>query len=297
MPRSAERTNGSPARPGRLLAAALVLAALAPGCQSYRSFKERHNLARLFNSSYDDPQAQAKFDNARQLFAEQKYDSARELFKELADNQSNNRDLAESARFLQAECRRLKSEYPEAVDTYHKLLMDFPTGAHRREACVRIFEITDYWLDDFRDELDRRKDEKGVLRWRPGWPKAADPSHPQTDQEGRALQALEYVHTHDVTGPVADKALFWCGYVNIVRGNFQEADHFFSQLVELHKESPLRPQAIAFAIQAKNNATGGAVYDGRKCAEALQLVHVAEATVPELTQNPEMAERLTRARF
>src|SRR5439155_4755337 len=39
------------------------------------------------------------------------------------------------------------------------------------------------------------------------------------------------------------------------------------------------------------------VYDGRKCAEALQLVHVAEATVPELTQNPEMAEKLTRARF
>src|SRR5205823_7889875 len=130
-----------------------------------------------------------------------------------------------------------------------------------------------------------------------GWPKAADPSHPQTDQEGRALQALEYVHTHDVTGPVADKALFWCGYVNFVRGNFQEADHFFSQLVELHKESPLRPQAIAYAIQAKNNATGGAVYDTRKCAEALQLVQVAEASVPELTQNPEMADKLTRAKF
>ena len=297
MPRSAERTNGSPARPGRLIAAALVLVALAPGCQSYRSFKERHNLARLFNSSFDDPHAQEKFAKGQQLFAEQKYDSAREVFKELADNQSNNRDLAENARFLQAECRRLKSEYPEAVDTYHKLLMDFPTGAHRREACVRIFEISDYWLDDFRDELERRKDEKGVLRWHPSWPKAGDSSHPQTDQEGRALEALEHVHTHDVTGPVADKALFWCGYVNFIRGNFQEADHFFSQLVELHKESPLRPQAIAYAIQAKNNATGGAVYDGRKCAEALQLVHVAEATVPELTQNPEMAEKLTRARF
>ena len=65
----------------------------------------------------------------------------------------------------------------------------------------------------------------------------------------------------------------------------------------MHKDSPLRPQAIAFAIQAKNNATGGADYDGRKCAEALQLVHVAEATVPELTQDPEMAAKLTRAKF
>jgi hypothetical protein len=65
----------------------------------------------------------------------------------------------------------------------------------------------------------------------------------------------------------------------------------------MHRESPLRPEALAYAIQAKNNATGGAVYDGRKCAEALQLIHVAEATVPELTQNPEMADKLTRAKF
>jgi hypothetical protein len=50
-------------------------------------------------------------------------------------------------------------------------------------------------------------------------------------------------------------------------------------------------------VQAKNNATGGAIYDGRKCAEALHLVQMAEATVPEITQDPAMAERMTRARF
>ena len=111
------------------------------------------------------------------------------------------------------------------------------------------------------------------------------------------LEAFERVHTQDFTGPDSDKAIFWCGYVNFVRGNFQEADHFFSQLVELHKESPLRPQALSYAIQAKNNATGGADYDGRKCAEALQLVYIAEASVPELTQNPELAAKLTRAKF
>jgi tetratricopeptide (TPR) repeat protein len=128
-------------------------------------------------------------------------------------------------------------------------------------------------------------------------PDPFDPTRPLFDTEGEALKALENAHTHDIGGPNADKALFWCGYVHFYRGRFEDADHFFSQLVELHKDSPLRPQAIAYAIQAKNNATGGAVYDGRKCAEALQLVHVAEATVPELTQNPEMAEKLTRARF
>jgi hypothetical protein len=183
------------------------------------------------------------------------------------------------------------------VDTYHKLLQDFPTDPHRREACQRMYEVADYWLDDFRDELEKRADEKGILRWHPRWPNPFDRSKPFLDQEGRTLQALENIHTQDVTGPMADKALFWCGYVNFVRGNFQESDHFFSMLVEMHKESPLRPQAIAYAIQAKNNATGGAVYDARKCAEALQLVHMAEATVPELTQDPAMADKLTRAKF
>jgi hypothetical protein len=68
-------------------------------------------------------------------------------------------------------------------------------------------------------------------------------------------------------------------------------------LVELHPESRWRPQAIAYAVQAKNNATGGATYDGRKCAEALHLVQMAEASVPEITQDPAMAERMNRARF
>jgi hypothetical protein len=68
-------------------------------------------------------------------------------------------------------------------------------------------------------------------------------------------------------------------------------------MVELHKESPLRAQALAYAIQAKNNSTGGADFDGRKCAEALQLVYMAEASVPELTQDPVMAAKLTRAKY
>jgi hypothetical protein len=85
--------------------------------------------------------------------------------------------------------------------------------------------------------------------------------------------------------------------VNFIRGNFDESDHFFSQLVELHKDSPLRPQAVVYAIQAKNNATGGSVYDGRKCAEAMHLLNIAESSMPELMNDPAMAERLTRAKF
>ena len=284
---------------GRLLLAAAALAALAPGCRTWQSFKERTNTIRtaLFDSGYDDPRATEKLASADDHFSAGDYKKAQELYRDLADNRNNPTDLAEQARFMQAECRFARGQYPQAVDTYHKLLMDFPTGAHRRESCARMYEIADYWLNDFRDELEKRKDEPGVLGWRPAWKDPFDTKRPLLGQEGRTLEALDRVWTHDMMGPLADKALFWCGYVNYVRGNFQEADHFFSTLVEVHKESPLRPQAMAYAIQSKNSATGGADYDSRKCAEALQLVHVAEATVPELTQDPAMAAKLTRAKF
>jgi outer membrane protein assembly factor BamD (BamD/ComL family) len=287
-----------PARWHTLATAGIALALLGTGCQTARSFKDRQaNFAKLFSSQYDDPKAEEKLAKAEQLFLEKKYPEARAIFKELADNTGNSAQLAEHARYMQAECRRFEGTYPEAVDTYNRLLKDFPTGVHRQEACARMFEIADYWLDDFRGEVENRKpNKKGIIGWRPGMPDVTDKTRPWIDQEGRALQALEHVHTQDPVGPLADKSLFWCGYVNYVRGNYMESDTFFSQLIDMHKDSPLRPQAIAYAIKAKNLSTGGASYDGKKCAQALQLITMAEASVPELTRDPKMANQLMEAK-
>jgi outer membrane protein assembly factor BamD (BamD/ComL family) len=290
-----------PPRRAWALVAAVGLAhlAVAPGCNTARSFKERFSAAtgKLTGANYDDPLAETKLQDAEELFNAKEYAKALELFRALADNKGNSAVLAERARYMQAECRYLLGQYPEACDTYHKVLNDFPSGTYRRECCARMFLICDYWLDDFRDELGRRSGEAGVLRWYPRWPDWRDRTKPRVDQEGRALESLQRIAMHDVKGPTADKALFWCGYVNFIRGNFSEADQFFSQLVAMHPDSKLRPQAMALAILAKNNATGGAVYDGRKCAEALQLIQVAEATVPEMANDPEMASKLMRAKF
>jgi TolA-binding protein len=284
------------------LAAAAALLAVGPGCNATRSFKQRAGVAanKLLRSNYDDPLAETKLQQAEELFTAGQYEKALPVFRSLADNQGNSAVLAERARFMQGECRFMAGQYPEAADTYYKVLADFAeSGAYRRDCSARIYQICDYWLNDFRDDRDRRvaRGESGILRWRPHWPDPRDRTRPAIDQEGRALEALQRVHVHDPNGPFADKALFWCGYVNFIRGNFSEADQFFSELESQYKDSPLRPQAITLAIQAKNNATGGAAYDGQKCAEALHLVHIAEASVPELTSNPEMAEKLTRAKF
>jgi outer membrane protein assembly factor BamD (BamD/ComL family) len=277
----------------------VVFMAMAPGCNTARSFKERLSTAtgRLTGSNFEDPMAETKMQNAEELFNSGEYKKAIEEFRALADNKGNSAILAERARFLQAECRYNLGQYPQACDTYHKVLNDFPAGVYHRDCCARMFAICDYWLDDFRYELEKRSGEQGVLRWHPKWPDWRDPTKPKVDQEGRATESLQRITTHDPKGPLAEKALFWCGYVNFVRGNFTEADNFFSQLVDTYPDSALRPQAIALAILAKNNATGGAVYDGRKCAEALRLIQIAEATIPEMANDPEMAAKLARAKF
>jgi hypothetical protein len=92
------------------------------------------------------------------------------------------------------------------------------------------------------------------------------------------------VHYSDITGPTADKALFLAGRVHFYRGDYREADHFFTQLIQMHKDSPLVPQALELAIIAKNHSTGGALYDGRKSAEALELVHTARNAYPEVAR-------------
>ena len=272
-----------------------VLALFGSGCTSttWKSFSNR--TAALVSATYEDNRSEEKLAHAEKLAQEGKYAEAQSLFKTLADNKGNNTLLCERARYMQAECRRMQREYPEAVATYNRLLQDFPTGIHRQQACTRMFEIADYWLDDFRDELEDRKNEKGLLIKQVSFPNVFDKTKPTFGIEDRALEALEHVHTHDIVGPTADQALFWCGYVNFVRGNFNEADQYFSQLVQLHKDSKYRSTALALAIQAKNNATGGADYDGRKCAEALRLVNQAKASLPEMTQDPEMREKLQKA--
>src|SRR5260370_7037967 len=53
----------------------------------------------------------------------------------------------------------------------------------------------------------------------------------------------------------------------------------------MHKTSPFAPKAVELAIIAKHMSTGGADYDGRKVAEARQLVHKALEVYPELAAN------------
>jgi outer membrane protein assembly factor BamD (BamD/ComL family) len=237
--------------------------------------------------------AEATLTGARDLFRCREYAKAEKIFDRIAANTKNAPHVAEEARFYEAECLRLQGHYPKAADTYNKLLMDFPSTSYREQAVQHMFDIANFWLEDTRRQMREVRERRDGKRWLvvPNffhW----DKSKPFMDEEGRAIEKLEQVRYNDITGPLADKALFLMGGVKFFNEDYLESDHYFSQLVEMHPNSPFAPQAVELAIISKHMSTGGADYDGRKVAEARQMVHTALGNYPELAaQKNEFLQR------
>ena len=98
---------------------------------------------------------------AEQVYKNGDFDKAGDMFGAIADDTKNRPEVAERARFYQAECLRRQGYYPKAVDTYHKLLQDFPAGLYREQAVGQMFMIASEWLQPVRDEIaDKNKPEK-----------------------------------------------------------------------------------------------------------------------------------------
>ncbi len=220
---------------------------------------------------------------AKELYRTGNFERAEEVFHYLGDNKKLPPSLAEEAMFYEAECLRHQERYPKAADTYHKTLNNFPSGAYREQCCQRLFDIANYWLEDTRTEMRETTEQKEGKRWVAWVPVAHwEKSKPLFDEEGRAVEALEWVEVNDISGPLADKSLFLAGSVKFYREDYREADHYFTQLVEQYKNSPLAPQAVELGIISKHMGTGGAEYDGRKVAEARQLINTALNNYPIL---------------
>lgn len=240
-----------------------------------------------------DGTAAAQLAGAQEFYRNGEYGKAERLFHKIADNTKNPPPVAEEARFYEAECLRRQARYPKAADTYNRMLNDFPSGAFRDQAIQRMFEIANYWLDDTRKEMEQMREYKDGKRW-VVWPEFMhlEKTKPLLDEEGRALEKLEQVRYNDMVGPLADKALFLAGSIKFFRKDYKDADSYYSQLVEMHPNSPFAPQALELAIISKQLSTGGAAYDGRKVAEARKLVDTALRNYPELvSQKTEFINR------
>jgi outer membrane protein assembly factor BamD (BamD/ComL family) len=230
--------------------------------------------------------AAAELAGAKELYRRGDYVNAERLFAKIANNTKNTAQIAEEARYYEADCLRLRSHYPKAADTYKKCLDDFPSGLKHDEANKHMFDIANYWLDETRKAMETAQQQKDGKRWFASsvafvhW---AD-TKPLLDMEGRAMDLLEYVHINDPVGPLGEKALFYMGSVKFFHEDYKEADHYFSQIPNTRPNSELAPKATELAIIAKQLSTGGPEYDGRKCLEARQMIDMALRNYPTLAE-------------
>src|SRR5262245_19002542 len=116
------------------------------------------------------------------------------MYHKIADNTKNSVLVAEEARYYEAECLRYQERYPKAADTDAKLLLDFPSGAHRDQACQRMFDIANYWLEDTRVQMVQYKEKQEGKRWLVT-PTLVhfEKAKPLIDEEGRAEEKLEQI--------------------------------------------------------------------------------------------------------
>lgn len=291
-----------PSPRGMLLMLILVLGSTGcmagAGSKKEKSVLERvqQGLKQSLSDSYHDENVEAKLAEAESFFQAQEYEKAQAIFADIAKNSYNSASSIERSRFMEGECLRLRKRLPAAVDAYNRMLQDFPAGVYSERAAGHMYDIAEIWLKDVVKDI-QETDSGRTFSKKFRLPNPADTTRPWMDMEGELVKTLENVVNGAPTAPFADKALFWAGYLHFVRGSFEDADHFFSQLVDAYKDSPLRQEALKYAVIAKNNSTGGPVYDGQKTAEALSLVHHMEATDPRYVQDQDKSKWLTRQKM
>jgi outer membrane protein assembly factor BamD (BamD/ComL family) len=230
---------------------------------------------------------------AQELRRRGELEEATRVFKRIADNKKNPVNIAEEARYYEAECLFDLKRYPDACDVYHELIKDFERTPYKEQALGRMFFIANYWLDDTRLAMEMRKEKSDGKRWwvPPTWIHFQDSTKPSVGEQGRAEEALENISLADYRGPYSDMSLFLLGAVNFYDQDFKESDNHFTMLLQHHPDSRFAPEALQMAIISKYLATGGADYDGRKVAEARQMVHQVLNRYRDKL-NPEQTEKV-----
>jgi outer membrane protein assembly factor BamD (BamD/ComL family) len=230
---------------------------------------------------------------AREAFGRQDYAKAERVFHRVGDNEKNPPKLVEEAKFYEAESQRLQEDLPKAAATYTDLMNRFPRNPYREQALQHMYNIANYWLNDTREEMKEYEEKEQGKRWVvvPRFV-SFDKTKPTFDREGRAIQLLESVRFGDINGPLADKSLYLCGSVKFFEEDYADADYFFTQVVEKHKDSDVAEKALKLAIASKHMSTGGPDYDGRKVAEARILVQRALNNYPDMNKDGYLSGQL-----
>lgn len=218
-------------------------------------------------------------------------------------------EIREDAIFLRAEANYKMEKYYAANDLYGDLLREFPSTRHLDTTTKRLFEIARIWLDY--PELSRLEEIQQVNYDEPSrplpppeprkekvpnplTPNLTDKKRPYFDPEGNAIASLRAIWLNDPTGPLADDALMLSASHYARRGNWVEADRYFSMLREEYPNSVHAQDAFVQGSHVKLMSYEGPAYEGKQLDEAAQLKKSTLRLYPEAAERDRLQSELNR---
>jgi tetratricopeptide (TPR) repeat protein len=250
-----------------------------------------------------------EYNAARKLYDEKEYAKARKDFHKIVKKYKKKHEpVVDDALFYRAECDFQLGHYPEAQDGYDELIKNDQSTKYMDTAVKRLYRIARYWLnspkpvsevelatftsEDGEERLKQQPDAHIPFEFRLR-PNVTDRTRPLFDTPGRAVQALRSVHLHDVSGPLADDALMTLATYYFRKGNYRDADLYFSQIRQLDRKSEFEQAAYVLGAHSSYKSYQGALYDSKQLEEAQKLTKSA-LRFADLPQRPKLEGDLKR---
>ncbi len=208
----------------------------------------------------DQQAAEQTYAAGEDSFRREAYGEAAKLFKQTISRWPDSK-LEQDAMFFLGESQFFDNKYPEAIETYSKLLKKYPNSLHLDKVIRRQFDIARYW--------------EKYHQYKPRWattPNLFDNTRPLFDTLGRSLKAYENIRLNDPTGPLADDSVMATANSHFLRERYDDADYYYELVRREYPRSEHQFEAHILGLQCKLRKYQGPDYDGTPLLEAKKLV-------------------------
>jgi outer membrane protein assembly factor BamD (BamD/ComL family) len=218
------------------------------------------------------PQAEADFRVAEQLFQQGKFVEAEPLFKQIAKKYKFS-VWGEKGQYYLAETEFQRGKLVAANDSFELLKKDYPGTEFNEKLITREFAIAQAWL--------AQSDPKAPAESKMPWFAHFNGQEPLIDTQGHAIRALEHVRHNNPTGPLADDAVLRVADEYMKNKDYETAALYYDQLITDHPKSPFLQRAQLATIDARMKGYQGPEYNGSGLEKSREMVKQTMATFPD----------------
>jgi outer membrane protein assembly factor BamD (BamD/ComL family) len=228
------------------------------------------------------PQARALFQEADKLFEQAKNtegDERQKLFNQAADKYKDagkrwkSSALEQDAMLMTAESYFFAEEFPEAEQTYAKLLKEYPRTRYQDLIDSRRMEIAIYWL---------RYD---AVQHQPFYVlNLSDDRRPWNDTKGHGKRTLENTRLENPIGKLSDDITMELARTAFEDGDYQAAADHYEDLRTTYPDSPHQFNAHFLGLKSIVETYAGPEYDDRPLNEGEKLVKQIVRLFPQDAQ-------------